>query len=88
MGEVTPGPLLLQAGLLSSTPGEAARSLLGALTGVEGAMGAGTPALLEEEEEEEEEEVVGLPVELELALSCSTLLEFFASAGTGIVARW
>lgn len=86
MGEVTPGPLLLQAGLLSSTPGEAARSLLGALTGVEGAMGAGTPALLEEEEEEEE--VVGLPVEPELALSCSTLLEFFASAGTGIVARW
>ena len=85
MGEVTPGPLLLQAGLLSSTPGEAARSLLGALTGVEGAMGAGTPTLLLEEEEEE---VVGLPVELELALSCSTLLEFFASAGTGIVARW
>ena len=49
MGEVTPGPPLLQAGLLSSAPGEDAKSLLGALTGAEGAGEAGTPAPTPEE---------------------------------------
>lgn len=71
MGEVTPGPPLLQAGLLSSAPGEAACSLLGALIGD---RGVGTPALL-------------LPATELLVVCCSSLpwlLESFPSAGTGM----
>ena len=78
MGEVTPGPPLPQ---LSSAPGEAACSLLGALTGAEGAGGdAGTPALMDDT----------LFVGGE-AVCCSVLrlwlLESFlsASAGTGMM---
>lgn len=83
MGEVTPGPPLLQAGLLSSAPGEAAWSLLGALWGVEGAgEAAGTPSPAV---------VVVLvlePLGLVLGLGgCSALLSFLASgsAGTGMI---
>lgn len=82
MGEVTPGPPLLQAGLLSSAPGEAACSLLGALTAgtCKGPGVVGTPALLEE--------TFAPPKVLELEACCSALprlLESFASAGTGMV---
>ena len=88
MGEVTPGPPLLQAGLLSSAPGEDARSLVGELTGAEGAGEVGTPAATPEE-------VVPpavLGVLEEAFTGCSTLpwvLESFfasASAGTGMPA--
>lgn len=85
MGEVTPGPPLLQAGLLSSAPGEEAKSLLGELTGAEGAGDVGTPAATPEE-------VVPPAVFGVLEEACSTLpwvLESFfasASAGTGMVA--
>ena len=78
IGEVTPGLPLLQAALLSSAPGEAAWSLLGALTDAEGASGV---ALLEE--------TFPTPKVLEVVLLCCSprvrLLESFVSAGTGML---
>lgn len=76
MGEVTPGPPLLQAGLLSSALGEAAGSLLGATTGVDGKielrLEVGTPALL-------------LEGRLPLVICCSDRPRLsFPSAGTGM----
>ncbi len=80
MGEVTPGPPLLQAGRLSSAPGEDAGSLVGELTG---AGEAGTPAATSEESVPPA--VLGV---LEGTLTgCSTLpwvlVSFFASASAG-----
>lgn len=73
MGEVTPGPPLLQAGMFSSAPGEGAWSLLGALVGVDGAGEGRIPPLLEE---------------LLCCSTLVGVLESFlasASAGTGMV---
>ena len=73
MGEVTPGLPLLRAGLFSWAPGEAACSLLGALTGAEGARC--WVALVEGEVP---------PLEVLCCSDRPRLLESFASAGTGM----
>ena len=76
MGEVTPGPPLLQlAGPFSSAPGEGACSLLGALMGAEGAGEARAPPLLA----------------CCSTLTGVVVLESFlasASAGTGMILQW
>lgn len=76
MGEVTPGPPLLQAGSFSSAPGEGTWSLLGALVGADGAG---------------EERIPPLPVEVLCCSTLAGVLESFlasASAGTGMVLYW
>lgn len=81
MGEVTPGPPLLLAGLFSSAPGDGARSLIVPVvfTGADGAGDLEAALLLKE----------AFPsVDTACCSTLSWLLESFfasASAGTGMV---